>query len=411
MCRPFFQLLHKWKDFRWTKECIIDFEDLKQYLSNPPIPYRPEKEEVLYAYLVVTNYAISLVLARNKDRIQRSIYYISKSLQEVETRCLLLEKVVLVIVYATRKLPHYFHAHIIVVLTQFPLQALLRKSDYTSRIANWETRLGAYDVKYTPLTAVKGQILANFVAEFIKGTSEKEEAVMGILVMSAIAVPQWEVYTDGASNQKEAGIWIVLITPEKLIMEKSLRLGFLATNNEAKYKALLAGVAMVRQLGGEVFELYSNSRLVVGQVNGDFEARDERMQGYLAKVQNARAQFKGFVLKQIPRGQNSHANYLAIMATSLRSNLPQVIVVEDIDNSSLIKWGLDIMGPFPRAIGNQRWLLIGTNYFTKWAEAKPLVNIRDVDAKKFIWRNIVTRFGVPHTLISDNGLQFDSKIF
>ena len=81
----------------------------------------------------------------------------------------------------------------------------------------------------------------------------------------------------------------MLITLKKLIMKKSLRLGFLATNNEVEYEALLAGVAMVRQLGGEAVELYFDSRLVVGQVNGDFEAQDERMQGYLAKVQNARA--------------------------------------------------------------------------------------------------------------------------
>ena len=69
----------------------------------------------------------------------------------------------------------------------------------------------------------------------------------------------------------------MLITPEKLIMEKSLRLRFLATNNEVEYEALLAGIAMVRQLGGEVVELYFDSRLVVGQVNEDFEAWDERL--------------------------------------------------------------------------------------------------------------------------------------
>ena len=84
-----------------------------------------------------------------------------------------------------------------------------------------------------------------------------------------------------------ARIGIVLVTPEKLIMEKSLRLGFLATNNEVEYEALLARVALVSQLRGEMVKLYSDSRLVMGQVNGDFEARDERMQGYLAKVQNA----------------------------------------------------------------------------------------------------------------------------
>ena len=75
------------------------------------------------------------------------------------------------------------------------------------------------------------------------------------------------------------------------------------------------------------------------------------------------------------------------------------------------RWGLDIVGPFPKAAGNKRYLLVGTNYFTKWVETKPLSNIRDADAKKFIWRNIVTRFRVPRTLISDNGLQFDSKAF
>ena len=55
--------------------------------------------------------------------------------------------------------------------------------------------------------------------------------------------------------------------------------------------------------------------------------------------------------------------------------------------------------------------MVGTDYFTKWVETKPLANIRDVDVKRFVWKNIVTRFGIPHTLISDNGLQFDSKAF
>ena len=67
------------------------------------------------------------------------------------------------------------------------------------------------------------------------------------------------------------------------------------------------------------------------------------------------------------------------------------------------------MGPFLKAVGNKKYLLVGIDYFTKWVEAEPLANIRDVDAKRFIWKNIVTRFGVPHVLISDNGLQFDRK--
>ena len=72
---------------------------------------------------------------------------------------------------------------------------------------------------------------------------------------------------------------------------------------------------------------------------------------------------------------------------------------------------MDIVEPFPKAARNKKYLLVDIDYFTKWVEAEPLANIRDMDAKKFIWKNIVTRFGVPHTLISDNGLQFDSKVF
>ena len=75
------------------------------------------------------------------------------------------------------------------------------------------------------------------------------------------------------------------------------------------------------------------------------------------------------------------------------------------------QWGLDIVGPFPKVMGNRKYLLVGTDYFTKWVKAEPLANIRDVDAKRFIWKNIVTRFGVPRVLISDNDLQFDSKTF
>ena len=104
---------------------MVAFEILKQYLSSPPILSRPKKEEVLYAYLSVTNYVVSLVLVRNENGVQRTVYYVSKSLQEAKTRHLPLEKVVLAIMHTTRKLPYYFQAHTVMVLTQFPLQALL----------------------------------------------------------------------------------------------------------------------------------------------------------------------------------------------------------------------------------------------------------------------------------------------
>ena len=97
---------------------------------------------------------------------------------------------------------------------------------------------------------------------------------------------QWKVYVDGAVNQKGSGVGLVLISLEKLIIEKSLRLGFSATNNEAEYKALLEGLSMVQRMGGKSATMFSDSRLVVGQVKGELEAKDERMQVYLAQIRH-----------------------------------------------------------------------------------------------------------------------------
>ena len=72
---------------------------------------------------------------------------------------------------------------------------------------------------------------------------------------------------------------------------------------------------------------------------------------------------------------------------------------------------LFFVGHFPKTVGNKRYLLVGRDYFTKWVEAELLANIKDMDAKRFVWKNIVTRFGILHTFISNNGLQFDSKSF
>ena len=104
----------------------------------------------------------------------------------------------------------------------------------------------------------------------------------------------WKVYVDGAANQQGAGLGLVLISPEEVIIEKSLRLGFLATNNEAEYETLLMGMNMVQKMGGKVVELFSDSRLVVDQVRGELEARDPRMQVYLSQVRRVQTKFESF---------------------------------------------------------------------------------------------------------------------
>ena len=127
----------------------------------------PEPDEVLFAYIVIAPYAVSLVLIRVDNGVQRPVYYMSKSLHETEVRYLPLEKAILAVVLGTRKLPHYFQAHTVVILTQLPLKTILRSADYTGRIAKWGIILGAFDIKYMPRTSIKGQVLADLVAEFM----------------------------------------------------------------------------------------------------------------------------------------------------------------------------------------------------------------------------------------------------
>ena len=128
----------------------------------------PVVDEILFAYIAVALHAISLVLIWVDSGIQWPVYYVSKSLNEAEVRYLPLEKAILVVIHATRKLPHYFQAHIVVVLTQLPLKSVLKSANYIGRVAKWGTILGAFDIKCMPRTSIKGQVLANLVDEFAK---------------------------------------------------------------------------------------------------------------------------------------------------------------------------------------------------------------------------------------------------
>ncbi|XP_050256027.1 uncharacterized protein LOC126701728 [Quercus robur] len=460
---------------------------------------RPETDEVLFAYLAVATYAISLVLIRVDCGVQKPVYYISKLLHESEVRYLPLEKAILAVVHGTRKLPHYFQSHMVVVLTQFLLRSLLQSANYTRRIAKWGTILGAFDIKYMPRTSVKGQVLADLVAEFAETPSENklEEQNMDEKSVGIISLQEplsWKVYVGGAANYRGSGVGLVLVSLERITIEKSLRLGFSATNNEAEYEALLVGMTMVQKMGGKAVEMFSDSRLVVGQVQGELKARDPRMQEYLSQVRHLQSGFESFVLSQVPRNKNAHADSLATLATSSAQGLPRVILVEDLHRPSgevrnmiqvhQVRMGPSWMKPIalflkedvllenkskadmvrrkapwfwlfedqklykrsfsgsyllwvhPEAVEllleelhegiygsytggkslSHRALAQGYWWPNMQREAQDYVKKcdqcqRDVDAKKFVWKNIVTRFGIPQALISDNGLQFDSKAF
>ena len=190
------------------------------------------------------------------------------------------------------------------------------------RIAKWGKTLGAFYIKYMPRTTVKGQVLIDLVAKFTESpivVGAKEQGFRGeqVSTVSLHGHSPWKLYVDGAANQKGSRVGIVIVSPDRITIEKSLRLGFSAINNEAEYE--LIEVAMVRKLGGKVVEVFSDSRLVVKQVKGELEARNLRMQGYLDKSRRSQSSFESFSIQQVSRSRNAHADSLVTLGNLFRT--------------------------------------------------------------------------------------------
>ncbi|XP_023880096.1 uncharacterized protein LOC111992436 [Quercus suber] len=204
---PFYQLLKKWKRFQWNEECENAFQDLKEYLTRAPMLMAPEPREDLFMYLSMSKHTVSAVLLRDQG-VQQQLYYVNKTLVDAKTRYLPLEKL---------------------------------RSNIKGKIGKWGTRLDSFDIRYKPRNSVKGQVLTDFFAEF---SSMRE-----MEVVCHMKVHSWKVFVDNASSAMGVGARIVIITPEGIRLEHSFRLGFRASNNEAKYKALLAGLRAVQDMG------------------------------------------------------------------------------------------------------------------------------------------------------------------
>ena len=334
-CQPFFQLLKKSTTFKWDDKCVSAFEDLKRYLSSYLLLYNPTPGEPLFLYLAVSDRAVSAVLIRIKDTVQCPVYYASKTMTEAETRYPPLEKVGLALITAADKLPQYFQAHTVYVVTQYPVQAMFNKADFTGRIWKWGAKISALGVKYLPRTAIKGQVLADFVAEFAPTSEQNKLGDSTPQEDSPDHTEWWKVYVDGASNSKGSGTGVVIITPDETVIEQSIRLDFKASNNEAEYEAVLAGLKSAKTLGAKRLIVYCDSLLVASQINGEYMARDERMSAYLLKVQTAMTDFETVRIEQIGRNLNNHADALATLASVLSADFKRFIPIETLTTPSI----------------------------------------------------------------------------
>ena len=245
---------------------------------------------------------VSSALIREEGKAQKPVYYTSRALRGAEGRYPLMEKLAFALIMVSRKLRHYFQAHVIVVIMDHPLKKSMNKLEAAGQLIQWAIELSEFDVKYQPRNAIKTQALADFIVEFIPrhGDLDKREDDK-----------TWVVHVDGSSTLHVGGIGVVLKSLEADTLKRKVRLHYPTTNNEAEYEALLKGLELAKSLRAESILVQGDSQLVIGQVNGTCEAKEEQMKKYLNKVRRLIKNFGEAHFVQIPREENMEADTLA----------------------------------------------------------------------------------------------------
>ncbi|GAV72761.1 rve domain-containing protein/RVT_3 domain-containing protein [Cephalotus follicularis] len=329
-CLPFFKILRDPKGFSWSDDCQAAFDKLKEYLASPPLISKHKDGEDLYLYLAATSGAVSAVLVREEEKVQRPVYYVSKALNDAEGRYPEVEKYAYALIISARKLRPYFQAHKIKVLTDKPLKQVLAKPDTSGRLVKWSVELGEYDVKFEARPAIKSQVLADFVGDntpmecMEENPSESEKGM-------------WKLSVDGSSCLTGSGAGLVLTSPDGWTLEYALRFKFKATNNEAEWEALIAGLTIAKHLEVQKIEASSDSQLVVGLTNGEYEAREDLMIKYLSHFQGMKSAFEVLRIVKVPRAENVRADQLSKLATAEELEKNQTVLVDYLDRPTISK--------------------------------------------------------------------------
>ncbi|XP_076929155.1 uncharacterized protein LOC143593396 [Bidens hawaiensis] len=199
----------------------------------------------------------------DRKNVQTPIYYVSRTLLAPKTRYSMLEKLVLVLVYAAQRLRRYFQGHPINVLIGYKLKNVLSKPELSGRLAKWAIELGEHTIEYKPRPGIKGQVLADFVTE-VPRHKDKE----CLIEQQPQAPPEqgqiWSLFMDGASRSEGSGVGLRLVNPEGHEFTYAIKLDFKSTNNEAEYEAFLAGLRIDKKLGVKHLEARVDSMLITG---------------------------------------------------------------------------------------------------------------------------------------------------
>ncbi|XP_042380210.1 uncharacterized protein LOC121972624 [Zingiber officinale] len=210
----------------------------------------------------------------------------------------------------------------------------LTNVEVAGRLIKWATELGEYNIVYQPRTAIKAQALADFLTEIHQADSEET----------------WKINVDGSATQQGSEVKVLLISPQEDILQIAVQLNFRATNNEAEYETLLAGLQAARHVGVARVIIYSDSQLVTQQVEKNFEINSDKLQVYWEVYEGMKETFKEVTESKIPRMENGRADELAKIASSLTTwvldkSIAQTFLIAQIDLQNNMDEPIDWRAP------------------------------------------------------------------
>jgi ribonuclease HI len=327
---PLYRLLRKAERFTWTPEAEEALGNLKALLTNAPILVPPVAGEALLIYIAATTQVVStaIVVERREEGhallVQRPVYFISEVLSEIKARYPQIQKLLYAVILTRRKLRHYFESHPVTVVSSFPMGEIIQCREASGRVAKWAVELMGETISFAPWKAIKSQVLADFVAEWVDTQ----------LPTAPIQPELWTMYFDGSLMKTGAGAGLLFISPLGKHLRYVLRLRFPASNNVAEYEALVNGLHVAIELGVRRLDARGDSQLVIGQVMKNSHYRDRKMEAYCDEVRRLEDKFYGLELNHIARRYNETADELAKIALG-RTTVPPDVFARDIHQPSI----------------------------------------------------------------------------
>ncbi|RVW19217.1 Retrovirus-related Pol polyprotein from transposon 17.6 [Vitis vinifera] len=322
ICEPIFRLLRKNQPTVWNDDCQRAFERIKECLLSPPVLVPPTPGRPLLLYLSVSDMALGCMLAQLDDLgKERAIYYLSKRMLEYECKYIMIERLCLAVVWATRRLRHYMTEYSVLLVSRLdPLRYLFDRPVLTGRLMRWLVLLTEFDIHYVTQKSVKGSIVADHLASLpISDDRSVDDDFPDEQIVSMTSITGWRLYFDGAANQSGFGIGILLISPQGDHIPRSVRLAFSdhhrLTNNIVEYEACITGLETALDLGIRQLEIHGDSNLVIKQTQGIWRTRDEKLKPYHAYLDLLIDRFDVLRYIHLPRAENQFADALATLAS------------------------------------------------------------------------------------------------